>query len=82
MVIDHHTADIWDIPELAIVQAKASLHIAYGHTSHGGQLISGLARPGPAGDGVHQVVWQGVDDGGQAVGTRLLPGRRASRLMR
>jgi hypothetical protein len=30
------------IPESAIVQAKQSLHIAYGHTSHGSQLITGM----------------------------------------
>jgi hypothetical protein len=42
IVIDHTTADIWQIPESAITQAKATLHIAYGHTSHGSQLISGM----------------------------------------
>ena len=30
------------IPESAILQAKQSLHIAYGHTSHGSQLITGM----------------------------------------
>jgi hypothetical protein len=42
LVIDHTTADIWQIPESAIEQAKATLHIAYGHTSHGSQIISGM----------------------------------------
>lgn len=42
--INHLTADIWQIPASAIVQAKASLHIAYGHTSHGSQLISGMGQ--------------------------------------
>ena len=42
LIIDHTTADIWQIPETAIAQAKATLHIAYGHTSHGSQLISGM----------------------------------------
>ena len=42
LIINHETADIWQIPEAAVVQAKASLHIAYGHTSHGSQLISGM----------------------------------------
>ena len=42
--VNHLTADIWQIPPSAIVQAKASLHIAYGHTSHGSQLISGMGQ--------------------------------------
>ncbi len=42
VIIDHTTANIWEIPEWAIEQAKANLHIAYGHTSHGSQLISGM----------------------------------------
>lgn len=41
-IIDHRTADIWQIPASAIQQAKATLRIAYGHTSHGSQLISGM----------------------------------------
>ncbi len=46
VVINHETADIWQIPETAILQAKAELHIAYGHTSHGSQLISGMGSSG------------------------------------
>lgn len=43
IVADHTTAsDFESIPENAINQAKASLHIAYGHTSHGSQLITGM----------------------------------------
>jgi hypothetical protein len=45
-IIDHTTADIWQIPDAAIEQAKAELHIAYGHTSHGSQLISGMGTSG------------------------------------
>ncbi|MCK4413235.1 MAG: DNRLRE domain-containing protein [Candidatus Eisenbacteria sp.] len=41
-IVDHTTADIWQIPDSAIEQAKATLHIAYGHTSHGSQIISGM----------------------------------------
>ena len=40
--IDHRCADIRQVPEAAIIQAKNTLHIAYGHTSHGSQLTSGL----------------------------------------
>ena len=43
IVADHTAASDFDtIPESAIEQAKAILHIAYGHTSHGSQLITGM----------------------------------------
>jgi len=42
MIINHATMDIDAIPQEAIEQAKATLHIAYGHTSHGSQLITGM----------------------------------------
>ena len=42
VIIDHTCTDIWQVPEAAIGQAKTSLHIAYGHTSHGSQVISGM----------------------------------------
>ncbi len=41
-VIDHTDADVNSIPEGAIDRAAANLHIAYQHTSHGSQLISGM----------------------------------------
>ncbi len=40
--IGHAEADLTAIPEDAIQQAKDTLHIAYQHTSHGSQLITGL----------------------------------------
>lgn len=42
-IIDHTCVDITKIPESAIVQAKSKLHIAYGHTSHGSQVTSGMS---------------------------------------
>ncbi|MCP4118840.1 MAG: hypothetical protein GY737_26290 [Desulfobacteraceae bacterium] len=42
VIIDHDCTRIWEIPESAIEKAVADLHIAYGHTSHGSQLISGM----------------------------------------
>ena len=42
IIIDHTCTDITKVPESAINQAKAFLHIAYGHTSHGSQLTSGM----------------------------------------
>lgn len=42
IIIDHNCTDITQIPQSAIEQAKTSLHIAYGHTSHGSQLTTGM----------------------------------------
>jgi hypothetical protein len=41
-IIDHNCTDITQIPESEIVNAKDNLHIAYGHTSHGSQIITGM----------------------------------------
>jgi hypothetical protein len=42
LIIDHTCTDITQIPESAILAAKDSLHIAYGHTSHGSQITDGM----------------------------------------
>lgn len=42
IIVNHTCTDITAIPQSAIEQAKASLHIAYGHTSHGSQLTTGM----------------------------------------
>lgn len=42
VVIDHTCTNITQIPQSAIEQAKSTLHIAYGHTSHGSQLTTGM----------------------------------------
>jgi hypothetical protein len=44
VIIDHRHTDIRAIPQVAIIRAKEKLHIAYGHTSHGSQLISGMTE--------------------------------------
>jgi hypothetical protein len=41
-IVDHLCTDITEIPESAIQAAKTNLHIAYGHTSHGSQIITGM----------------------------------------
>ena len=41
-IIDHPMANLPLISSESIVKAKTKLHIAYGHTSHGSQLISGM----------------------------------------
>ena len=46
IIIDHTCTDLSQVPEWAITQAKETLHIAYGHTSHGSQLISGMGVSG------------------------------------
>ena len=43
IIADHTTTHIYDIPQAAIEQAKASLIIAYGHTSHGSQITTGMS---------------------------------------
>ena len=40
--IDHRHTKLERIPESAIKAAKEKLHIAYGHTSHGSQIRSGM----------------------------------------
>ncbi len=42
IIINHSTDVLGSIPASAINQAKENLHIAYGHTSHGSQLITGM----------------------------------------
>lgn len=42
LIIDHTCTDVNLIPGSAIDQAKSLLHIAYEHTSHGSQIISGM----------------------------------------
>lgn len=41
-IINHTCTKISQIPEAAIQTAKQNLHIAYGHSSHGSQLIDGM----------------------------------------
>jgi len=41
-VVDHTSTNLSNIPISWITQVKSDLHIAYKHTSHGSQLISGL----------------------------------------
>jgi hypothetical protein len=42
IIIDHNCSKLEPIPEWAIIQAHNNLHIAYGHTSHGSQLTTGM----------------------------------------
>jgi len=42
LIIDHTCTDLSQIPSSWIDQAQLDLHIAYEHTSHGSQLITGM----------------------------------------
>ncbi|MBW2070864.1 MAG: hypothetical protein JRI89_06365 [Deltaproteobacteria bacterium] len=42
VIIDHNCTDLGKIPSYWIAKAKTDLHIAYQHTSHGSQLITGM----------------------------------------
>ena len=42
IIINHNCTDISKIPDNWIFQATSNLHIAYQHTSHGSQLITGM----------------------------------------
>jgi len=42
MIIDHNCTDPGAIPAARIYSAKVKLHIAYGRTSHGSQLTTGM----------------------------------------
>jgi uncharacterized repeat protein (TIGR01451 family) len=43
IIVDHTSVGITAIPQYWIEEAKRTLHIAYGHTSHGSQLTSGMS---------------------------------------
>ena len=43
ILIDHRSVDVNQLTLPQIERAKAALHIAYGHTSHGSQLTDGMA---------------------------------------
>lgn len=42
MIIDHTCCDISAVPRAAVQDAIDNLHICYGHTSHGSQLVTGM----------------------------------------
>ena len=43
LAIDHRHTDPTKLTPAQIERAKAALHIAYGHTSHGSQLTDGMS---------------------------------------
>jgi hypothetical protein len=43
LIIDHNCCILDRIPQAYLEAAKSNLHIAYGHTSHGSQLTTGMS---------------------------------------
>jgi hypothetical protein len=43
ILVDHTTISLDRIPADWLERAKAQLHVAYGHTSHGSQLVTGMS---------------------------------------
>ena len=43
IIADHTSTEITAVPQYWIEEAKQTLHIAYGHTSHGSQLTDGMS---------------------------------------
>jgi hypothetical protein len=43
VTVDHNCIDLTKVPTTWITQAKQKLHIAYGHTSHGSQVTTGMS---------------------------------------
>ena len=67
MIIDHRHTDLADVPLEWIDAAKSHLHIAYGHTSHGSQVITGmtgLTRFANAPHGGSTYAWNNGGTGG------------------
>ena len=70
LVIDHTCTDLTQIPQEWIATAQADLRLHYAHTSHGGQLITGLQRLESQSSG-YGIAWQAgslrQEDGSLAV---------------
>lgn len=66
IVVDHTCTNLTEVPSAWINQAKADLHIAYGHTSHGSQVTSGMTGlvTFTGGCGGPQFAWNNGGTGG------------------
>ncbi len=63
IIINHTTTDLSKIPTYWIDQAKNLYKIAYGHTSHGSQLITGIEMLDADGvDGINGTQYDTYDD--------------------
>ena len=43
IIIDHRCTDLSNVPDEYVLAAKQRYRIAYGHTSHGSQIVSGMS---------------------------------------
>ena len=62
IIVDHTSVSLSAIPATYLDQAKATLHIAYGHTSHGSQLTTGMTGLAAWRGGAY--AWNGGGTGG------------------
>ncbi len=62
IIIDHTTRKLDLIPAEWIQAAKSNLHIAYGHTSHGSQIITGIDGLVGFRDSGDLYAWRGIMD--------------------
>jgi hypothetical protein len=78
IIVDHRTCDLSLVPASAIEKAKSSLHVAYGHTSHGSQIITGmdgLVNFAGAPHGGSLYAWNiGAKDGSLDIRDEAMPG--------
>ena len=57
--VDHTSSDLSQIPDEWITKAKQDLHIAYNHTSHGSQFITGDSNTTAAVVGINTFLLHG-----------------------
>ena len=43
IIIDHHHTDLSKVPKFWVNEARKLLRLSYGHTSHGSQIVTGMA---------------------------------------
>ena len=74
IIIDHNCTDLSEIPDEWINQSKDDLHIAYQHTSHGSQLVTGMNALGnfPAFGSKYE--WSDIGASGLDLDDKGIPG--------
>lgn len=74
LIIDHNCTNLQKIPLEYINSAKIQLKIAYNHTSHGSQLISGMNALKNYPDFENRYNWNGQGDNGLYLADRGISG--------
>lgn len=60
IIVNHENTNLTLVPKSATERAKSTLHIAYGHTSHGSQItdgMTGLSQFSAAPNGISRYSW-------------------------